>query len=377
MAKKILCPDCINRVDPQKLYYYCRSFGEVIEAITTKEKKNGVKCRTDGCNNAHIILQICPYCYKNENDINIIPNEFIDCDTINLNLIGGNCSGSTNYLHIMLNELSIMNGIVTTPITAQTKETHNTIYEDIYINHEKPPPTVCGYTESSIWKLKNINKKKGNKVFTKLFNIYNGAGEDYCDMIINPQIERIITESNLIIFVIDPLEFDGLRNSLNDDDYQTSTFDQYAQSSKIRFNSLNIISNVADCIRVHRGINNYKTIDMLVAVVFSKMDLFFDKFKVDLPNVSQINPHNRLGHFDSKDCEIVNKEMRAWINNFAPSFITLLDANFNAKKCKFFGISSYGSPPKSEIELPNEILPHRVLDPILWLLAEKGFIDKI
>ena len=50
-----------------------------------------------------------------------------------------------------------------------------------------------------------------------------------------------------------------------------------------------------------------------------------------------------------------------------------LDSHF--KEYYFFGVSSYGNPPKDAYTLPDEIKPHRVLDPILWLFKRAKFID--
>ena len=122
--------------------------------------------------------------------------------------------------------------------------------------------------------------------------------------------------------------------------------------------------------------------DKFVAVIFTKMDLFFDKFSIELENTSMpsshINPKGKkIPTFNMRDCEKVNKEMRDWIEKAAPNFIETLNDTFDEKKCKFFGVSAYGRPPKSNTELADELMPHRVADPILWLLAEEEFIDKI
>jgi len=52
----------------------------------------------------------------------------------------------------------------------------------------------------------------------------------------------------------------------------------------------------------------------------------------------------------------------------------LMSLKANFPNHKFFGISSYGQPPKDDGTL-NKPNPHRVLDPILWLFKNKDFID--
>ena len=45
------------------------------------------------------------------------------------------------------------------------------------------------------------------------------------------------------------------------------------------------------------------------------------------------------------------------------------------KKYKLFAVSSLGSTPERSGFVPETLYPHRVLDPILWLLNDKGIIN--
>ena len=44
------------------------------------------------------------------------------------------------------------------------------------------------------------------------------------------------------------------------------------------------------------------------------------------------------------------------------------------RKCRLFGVSSLGSTPDEDYRLTNKLRPHRVLDPMLWLLHEAGVL---
>ena len=45
------------------------------------------------------------------------------------------------------------------------------------------------------------------------------------------------------------------------------------------------------------------------------------------------------------------------------------------EKGHFFGVSSYGEPPETQGSVNENIKPHRILDPVLWLFKEEKFID--
>lgn len=56
--------------------------------------------------------------------------------------------------------------------------------------------------------------------------------------------------------------------------------------------------------------------------------------------------------------------------------LTMLDTNY--ANYRFFGLSALGSEPNYSTQRIDErgIIPHRVGEPLLWLMAERGFIPR-
>jgi hypothetical protein len=82
----------------------------------------------------------------------------------------------------------------------------------------------------------------------------------------------------------------------------------------------------------------------------------------------------RDGKVDVTEIQQVHEEIYNFLQEIGEgAFINTIRAQF--KNFYFFGVSSYGAPPKDANTLTDDIRPHRVLDPILWLFAREGFID--
>jgi hypothetical protein len=145
-------------------------------------------------------------------------------------------------------------------------------------------------------------------------------------------------------------------------------------------NSVFIIGNTAALLRRALNVKTNKKIDMNVAIVISKIDLFL-KDCFSGKTLMRESPHAEKGYFDQRDCDDVDRELTEWlVENGEAEFINVLEQNFHfrksglmRKKCYLFGVSAFGSAPQPDHTLP-QVRPHRVLDPLLWLLSQQDFI---
>ena len=72
---------------------------------------------------------------------------------------------------------------------------------------------------------------------------------------------------------------------------------------------------------------------------------------------------------------MVDLEIRDWLKRQGETaFIDAIDANF--KNVRVFGVSSFGNPPDKNKRLAK-VRPHRVLDPLMWMLAGEGIIPTL
>jgi len=381
MSKQILCPFCFTPFDEGELKYVCLDCGQetIAKNATSRELKKGINCKTASCHQRLVHTKKCPICNET------LPDALFDTTNLPFSLIGSSGSGKTNYITVLLNELSRRTRNLKLSLEAQNHETL-TSYEDnrriVYDDRMSLPATTPMSERPSIWTVKNSNRRVMGNPLSYVLNIFDGAGETHNNLLSESaqRDARYIEHSKAVIFVIDPLRFSGLRSLANRIDPNN-----YKNSSALRTesnNSVTVIQNTAKLIRKALRLKSNAPIDMFVAIVIAKMDLFLDS-EFSGTKFAQETPHPNLGCFDMQDCLAIDKELTNWlIDNDEQEFITALEQNFRftqegllkKKKCFLFGTSAFGSAPDSHGSLPT-IHPHRVLDPILWLLAQQDFID--
>jgi len=328
-------------------------------------------------------VRVCPECGSYDYQFpqearGVIPQSAMDANgSLPLCIIGVSSSGKTNYITVMLHELR-NNKQLRIALSTQDKYTRDVQkenYTSIYENHIPPAPTdPTEWGEKlkpQLWQFKNMTRKTGSTIPTYTFTIYDGAGEDHTERL-DPTsaICGYISASNAIIITLDPLILTNLRKQINSDVRRNSGATEGDSDSAVE-----IVNSVATYIKAARGISSERFLTIPVAVVLTKFDTILQLNS--LPRNAVVRRRSMAisnGHINMTEIEQVNDEIRNWLDDIGESsFINALDANF--KNYYFFGVSSYGTPPQSQGTINDEIRPHRVLDPVLWLFKEEGFID--
>jgi len=351
---KYTCPDCGYDGSKPKM------FSRTVKCTNTEVKCNGIA-----------ILRQCPSC---DHDI---PLAVLETKNLPFSIIGVPGSGKTNYITVMLHELKKSAGLKLA-LSHQDKETRDhqsKHYKMIYEDLEPPPANVSGEITPQIWSIKNLAKIGKNKVPTYTFTIFDGAGEDHKENIdANSAVVRYINMSEAIIFVLDPLTISAIRNE-GHIDQKVIQNSLGGGTGEVAF-AQDIINDIANYIRSMNP-GKYRSdsrIKIPVAVVMSKFDTVWShhSFGQD-PLVRNPSLTIENGKISVEEIEEVNQEVQDWLREIdEDGLLATLDANF--PNHKFFGVSSYGKPPKDASTL-NKPHPHRVLDPILWLFKSKKFID--
>jgi hypothetical protein len=140
-------------------------------------------------------------------------------------------------------------------------------------------------------------------------------------------------------------------------------------------NAEDVINSVVQYIKAARGIKANQLLDIPVAVVLTKFDtLLTHKAFGSQALIKSPSLNIRNGKVDLTEMRQVSEEIQNFLNEIDEGeFINAIRSQF--KEFLFFGVSSYGAPPKNAYTLVDNIHPHRVLDPILWLFKKAKFID--
>ena len=364
---KFTCPYCIREYDLKEVLYVCPTCGEAVTPGFLE--KEPIKCKKSGCGGL-ATQRKCPYCREE------IPRIALQTPNLPFSIIGVSNSGKTNYITVMLNELGGASGLrlALGPQNKETREHQNNNYRRIYEDHKPPESTAAGERMPQIWYIKNNLKRFGNNVPTYTFTIFDGAGEDH-ERNLDPSSSecRYIQISKAIIITLDPLILSSIRKGgIVDEKVMRNSL---AGSEGGYRNAVDIVNGLANYIKTACGINVKKLLNIPVAVVLTKFDTiishkdFASNAVIKSPSLNIIGGEVNMGEIQQ-----VHEEISHWLNEIGEgAFIDALTANF--KEFYFFGVSSYGEPPKDATTLSEKIRPHRVLDPILWLFRKFNFID--
>jgi hypothetical protein len=362
---KFTCPYCIRSYPLKTALYVCPDCGE--PAVPDRFEKEPIKCKKYGCGGL-ATQRKCPLCGET------LPRIALQTPNLPFSIIGVSNSGKTNYITVMLHEMGRAPGLrlALGHQNTATLDHQNENYKRIYEDHVPPESTAGGETMPQIWYIKNLLKKRGNNVPTYTFTIFDGAGEDH-EHSLDPSsaVCRYIKASKAIIITLDPLILETIRKGgiVNENDMRNSL----AGSESVHKNAVDIVNSLADYIKTARGIDTRKLLKIPVAVVLTKFDTVKNSFSEnDVIRSPSMNV--RDGKISMGEIQQVDEEIRSWLEKIGErSFIDALESHF--KEFHFFGVSSYGEPPKNVTKLSEKINPTRVLDPILWLFKKAKFVD--
>lgn len=399
-SKKASCPFCYREIDFNKVAFRCNGHGlpgrlkceqqpderRVVEfndnrpvrpIVTSGQNNTAVlgkeKVQCSGCG-SETGIRVCPSCHST------LPYG-MNAKSPMFGLVGVRNSGKTVYLSVLHTELSrriasAFGGSIDTPGGlhgyAQTLAENK---KDMEGNAAKLPAQTSARGDSTRaepviyeWSQRNKRGETDNTVFS----FFDSAGEDLVS-VDAVESQHYLKSVNGIILLLDPFGFDAnvakAKQKLNAN----------GGSAGINMEDLTspqaVISNLTEVIRRSHGVKQGKKIKTPIAIVLAKIDAFYD----DLPPGSPIMQQNQYkGAFDEQDSLNVHENVRALLHSWnATNLINLLENYFETYR--FFAVSALGAEPDYANSSVNKmgVIPMRVGDPLLWLMAERKMIDTV
>lgn len=367
IGKKIICPYCMEELYEKDLIIKCKNCNE---SDMVKGSGNPfapvLRCKRPGCNNRVASLVLCGKCEEE------LPTDIMSYEKyLRFSLLGTTGSGKTNFITTMIYELMHSKGcpLIIEPMNWFTRKTYQDNYEKIYANRTPVDPTPPGQPPVPMqWRIKDMSRegRRGMPLFS--MTIFDGAGEDGNHPV--DVVSRYLSGSKSLIILFDPLALKNVCVGLPKDKVEWSSTAEIKHDDPVF-----LINGIASYIRDSCAISASKKIDCEVAVVFTKIDMLRDSFRNS--TVMRPSPHVNAKGFVLADSDEVNREIEDWLRkNNEDAFIKALEANFKKEKIRYFGVSSFGNPPTGDKCL-GIVMPHRVLDPLMWLLYREKIIPGI
>lgn len=318
---------------------------------------------------------ICPSCHNKLPESTLLGKDMI------ISVVGARDTGKSHFVGVIINELieriSVKFGGAMEGFDDTMSRYKAGPYQKLYLDMQKLELTKSSVQDVNngayrplIFTLKLKHKvllKEQIDSFTLVF--FDTAGEDLNDEDTMSTVNKYICKSAGIIFLLDPTQIPAVRNQLDENTVSRASSVDWRQAAR----SDDIMSRVSKLIRNDRHMKAEQKIDIPVAAVFSKFDVIAPLIP-EGSTILETSPHCLEKAFDMSDWHNVDNEIKSLLAEWgAESFMSQVDVNYT--NYSYFAVSALGmdNNPKEDwrIDRPR---PHRIEDPLLWILKENGVI---
>jgi hypothetical protein len=390
------CPYCGTSLSLSKLWYQCLGLGNgrckkavdpVRQRVTTWRgtSYSAIEtfpsfpptrvARTNLCPSCggQTNLRACPACHTG------LPVHFRDSAIFGL--VGSRGSGKTVLMTVLVKELR---GAIARHCEADISlatdnpeglagegdykaKRENSLYKDGVL----PPPTAvlgAGRQHSASvllrWRREALDSAGQPAVTSTMVSFVDSAGEQGNSLTAAFDLDYLEVCDGLIV-VLDPFALPSAR-AMPSLPAEAVNVDDEAP--------LDVVRVVTEKLQVELGLSEGRKIQIPAAVVFTKIDAFFtelDRLHSPLMTAPPDQPS-----YSEEDGQRVHENIRSLLNQRDAQDI---DAHIrmNYADYRYFGVSALGAEPDYQDHkvAPGGIRPHRVGDPVLWLLSKKGTVD--
>ena len=386
-----VCPFCFRKIDSSHLAYQCagrgnveckkevdkereRCTGSTVETYPTFMPPSGrnatANCPACG---GPAKRRACPSCHT------ALPIDFVGSRSPMIGLVGAKGSGKTVLMTVLVRQLREVVGLrfgadiriaTDNPDGMRGLSEYQASREDpLYSNRMLPATTTTRSVKSSRatpvvlrWRQEAARVYGGRTLRSTVLSFVDTAGEDLNDLDTAFTLEYISVCDSLII-TLDPFALPGARAGLNLPRAATQVADDVP---------LDVVSRITELLRTEGNIKNKRRISLPVAVVFTKIDAFY-------PTLDRQNPIMSTAPaapaYQNQDGLSVHEHMLALLHEWKAGDIDT-HMRLNYLNYRYFGISALGTEPDYESYnvAPGGVQPHRVEDPVLWLLSKAGTV---
>jgi ABC-type dipeptide/oligopeptide/nickel transport system ATPase component len=392
MASTAVCPFCFHRIDVSRLWYQCLGRGsaeckkevdkarqeltkstlETYCSFPPPEGVNGpAKCTTCG---GRTNLRACPECHT------ALPSNFAESQSPMIGLVGSKGSGKTVLMTVLVKQLRDTIGKrydADITLATDNPDGHQGV-SDYQANREAPlfkggrlPATTDALGTATRqhaapvllrWRQETTGMLGRSSIKSTMLSFVDAAGEDM-NAVSSAFTLQYLSVCDGLIVLLDPFALPGARATLN------------LPAAAINVDEdapLSVVTNITEMLRVEHALKKNKKISIPVAVVFTKIDAFFPTMERSSPLMASA-PAERA--YPNADGQSVHENMLALMHQWnAQDIDTHIRLNYS--NYRYFGVSALGAEPDYDDGkvAPGGVRPHRVEDPVLWLLSKTGTV---
>jgi hypothetical protein len=387
------CPFCFRKIDSSHLAYQCAGRGNVDckksvdearkrltgsqqETFPTFLPESGrgatTNCPTCGGPSRR---RACPDCHT------ALPIDFVDSRSPMIGLVGAKGSGKTVLMTVLVRQLREVVGLrfgadiriaTDNPDGLQGLSDYQASRETpLYSKGVLPVGTAqqgsAGrqHTVPVVlrWRQESSRLMRGQGLSSTVLSFVDTAGEDLNDQDTAFTLQYLSVCDALMI-TLDPFALPGARARLRLPEHAIQVADGVP---------LDVVANITELLRTEHKVKKKRRIKMPVAIVFTKIDAFY-------PTLDQGNPimskPPQIAAYEDADGQGVHEHMLALMHSWNAGDIDN-HMRLNYSDYRYFGVSALGAEPDymSNAVAAGGVQPHRVEDPVLWLLSRTGTVS--
>lgn len=312
----------------------------------------------------------CPTCHS------VLPSSFAATNSPMIGLMGAKSTGKTVYLTVLYQELmtttrrrfnATIHQVDDTKKLTEVKKQAEQLFEQnmlplatraVGANLQGQRPMVLE------WRHERPGLLGRTSIQSSVLSFYDSAGEDMQSRDV-ARSQQYLAASDGLIVMVDPFHFKENRAQAA------------ARPGSILIGAdndpLTFFAVLTDFLREKEGLKKNKKIQTPLAITLTKIDAFYDQIRGDDPirKASSVHPYFYLA--ENRD---ISQHLEVLVDSWGGDDV-LDHLRLNYANVMWFGVSSLGAEPKyGTIDTDSRgVRPHRVAEPLLWLMAEQKIID--
>lgn len=304
---------------------------------------------------------VCPNCHH------ALPHAYTDGGDRLIGMVGTKASGKSHFIAVLFHELfERVGSLYSAHIEMLDDDTRERVRTEliprIYNDGVVLESTVTAAVDDRVRRPLGvrIGFGSGTKVVNSVF--FDTAGEDLVHSSVIEREARYIGQCGALVLLIDPLQIQWVRDAVG----TTAALPEQVVDPMM------VLRNVTELLRRERQVAEPTKLKQPLGIAFSKLDAIRSLFDEDSPILKDPNP---VARYDVAEGRSISMLLRAHVVEWLdPEFDRYVTANFETS-C-YFAVSALGSQPLDSGRLARDVAPHRIADPLLWILSEWKAIPK-
>ena len=385
MATITACPFCFTSIDSSNLWFQCSGRGNKDCLIATDDarkkltgnatpsyptfqppKGRGVTSATCPNCGGEAMRRACPKCRT------VLPIDFVGTVNPMIGLVGSKGSGKTVLMTVLVKQMreqiaarfnADIRIAIDNPDGQQGIAAYRRQREVPLFGADRDLPAKTDRFSQRQYATPIVLRWRAKK--PTMLALIDSAGEDLGDEASTHTLNYLESCEYLII-TLDPFSLPSARARINLPKEAQQVDDEVP---------IDVVANITGYLRTYHKVAPKKRIKIPVAIVFTKIDAFYPTLDPGNPIVASASS---APAYDETDGLQVHEQMRALLTEWDASALDRhLEQNY--ENYRYFAVSALGAEPEyaSAKVAASGVRPHRVQDPVLWLMSKAGTVKSV